>query len=366
MLKDHLAKLSSLFPMGRAALAGLDISSSGVKLVELEEVAGMRYRVLRYHVEPLPRDAVKDGDIQNMDVVVEAIRRILKQKGQSKLRQVAVCLPSSMVISKRMLLPSELNDDEMESMVESEVTQFLPFDLSEVNLDFTLLPPSSAITHADVEVLVAAAKKEKVEARVDLLDAAGLEVAVMDVEVYAVQNAARLITGQLPASAHNQIVAVVDIGAASTQLYVLRNHQLLFSREQSFGGGQLTYEIQRAFSLSPEEAEVYKKQGGLPESYEGEVLTPYMDTLASEVTRALQFFFASSSYNTIDHIVLAGGGALVPKLDKHIEQRTNIHTIMANPFAAMSVANSVRAKQLIKDAPMLMVACGLALRRFDS
>jgi len=366
MWKDQLAAVMGLFSTGHRSLAGLDISSSGVKLVELEEVGGVRHRVLRYHVEPLPRDAIKDGDIQNFDVVVEAIRRIIKQKGSSKVRQVAVCLPSSMAISKKMLLPADLDDDEMESMVEAEVSQFLPFDLSEVNLDFTILPSSSGISSTDVEVLVAAAKKEKVESRVGVVEAAGLEVGVIDVEVYAVQNAARLIASQLPASAHNQVIAIIDIGAFTTQLYVMRNHQLLFSREQSFGGGQLTYEVQRAFSLSPEEAEVYKKQGGLPESYEGDVLAPYMDTLAAEVTRALQFFFASSSYNTIDHIVLAGGGALVPKLDKHIEQRTNIHTIMANPFAAMSVANSVRAKQLSKDAPMLLVACGLAMRRFDS
>jgi type IV pilus assembly protein PilM len=175
-----------------------------------------------------------------------------------------------------------------------------------------------------------------------------------------------LIAGQLPASAHNQVIAMLDIGASTTQMYVIRNGQLLFSREQSFGANQLTYEIQRAFSLSPEEAELYKRQGGLPESYEPDVLFPYMDTLSAEVTRALQFFFASSSYNTIDHVVLAGGGSLVPKLDKHIEQRTNIHTIMANPFGIMSVANMVRSKQLTKDAPMLMVACGLAMRRFDS
>ncbi|MES2205735.1 MAG: pilus assembly protein PilM [Pseudomonadota bacterium] len=366
MWKDKLAAFSSLLSMGSRPLVGLDISSSGVKLVELEEVGGGRHRVLRYHVEPLPRDAIKDGDIQNFDVVVEAVRRLIKQKGSSKIRHVAISLPSSMAISKKMLMPADLDDSEMEAMIEAEVSQFLPFDLSEVNLDFTLLPSSGAVNSSDVEVLVAAAKKEKVDSRVAVVEAAGLEVAVVDVEVYAVQNAIRLIANQLPASAHNQVLALVDIGAYTTQLYVIRNQQLLFSREQSFGGGQLTYEIQRAFSLSMEEAEVYKKQGGLPESYEADVLIPYMDTLASEVSRALQFFFASSSYNTIDHVILAGGASLVPKLDKHIEQRTNIHTIMANPFAVMSVANTVRAKQLIKDAPMLMVACGLAMRRFDS
>jgi type IV pilus assembly protein PilM len=186
MWKDKLAAGFSLVSRGHRPLAGLDISASGIKLVELEDTGGAtRHHVLRYQIEPLPRDAIKDGDIHNFDLVSEAIRRLMKQKNGSKLKQVAIALPSSMAISKKMLLPAHLNEDEMEEMIEMEVGQFLPFDLEEVNLDFTVLSSPSASVGDDVEVLVAAARKEKIDARLAVVEAAGLEVAVVDVETYA-------------------------------------------------------------------------------------------------------------------------------------------------------------------------------------
>ena len=165
-------------------------------------------------------------------------------------------------------------------------------------------------------MLIAASRKEKVEDRVAIAEAAGLKPRVMDVESYATQEAFELIAPSLPANGRDQNIALVDIGAHVTHFYVLRNGQFLFSRDQAFGGNQLTQDIQRAFNLSPEEAEVGEANQGLPENYDTDVLQPFMETLALEITRALQFFFTSTPYNQVDQIVLAGGCALLAGLDE--------------------------------------------------
>src|SRR5512137_1416665 len=186
----------------------------------------------------------------------------------------------------------------------------------------------------------------------------------MDVESYAMQLAFELISPTLPASGRDQNIALVDIGAHVTHFYVLRNNQFLFARDQAFGGNQLTHDIQRAFNLSPDEAETAKRSQGLPENYDSDVLQPFMETLALEVTRALQFFFTSTTYNQVDQIVLAGGGALLPGLDELVAKRAGVATVVANPFAGMATSDQVKPRQLAQDAPLLLIACGLALRSF--
>jgi type IV pilus assembly protein PilM len=146
---------------------------------------------------------------------------------------------------------------------------------------------------------------------------------------------------------------------------VLRNGQQVYAREQAFGGAQLTQDIARHYGMTYEEAEAAKRAGNLPEGYDNELLAPFMESLALEVSRALQFFFTSTQYNSVDHIVLAGGCAVIPGIDEVVATRTQVSTLVANPFASMVLSDRVRAKSLLADASALMVACGLALRRFD-
>ena len=153
----------------------------------------------------------------------------------------------------------------------------------------------------------------------------------MDVESYATQEVFGLITPSLPANGRDQNIALVDIGAHVTHFYVLRNNQFLFSRDQAFGGNQLTQDIQRAFNLSPEEAESAKKNQGLPENYDSDVLQPFMETLALEITRALQFFFTSTSHNQVDQVVLAGGCAALPGIDELVAKRAGVATVDRQP-----------------------------------
>lgn len=344
-------------------LIGVDISSSAIKMVEIADAGKNLYRVERYAIEPLPKDAVVDGNIANLEAVAETMRRAWKKLG-SRVKSIALALPSAAVITKKIIVPAGLRESELELQVETEANQYIPFALDEVNLDFQLLGPAPS-SPDEVEVLIAASRKEKVEDRLACGEAAGLKAIVMDVESFATQTAYELIAHQLPNGGNEQIIAIVDIGAAMMHINVLHNNQSVYQREQSFGGNQLTQEIQRRYSLSAEEADLAKRNGGLPENYEAEVLQPFMDTLALEVARALQFFFSSTQYNRVDHILLAGGCAMIQGLDETVSSRTQVSTMIANPFANMALSQRIKPRQLAADAPALLIACGLGMRRFD-
>src|SRR6187455_3828272 len=363
MLAEKFSGALDVFKTKAPTLIGVDVASTSIKLVELSEAGKGAYRLERYTIEPLGRDTVQDGNIANLDQVSDALKRAWKRLG-SRNRNIAMALPAAMVITKKIIVPSGQKEEELELTVEAEANQYIPFALDEVNLDFQILGPAPN-NPDESEVLIAASRKEKVEDRVAVAEAAGLKPRVMDVESYAMQQAFELISPSLPASGRDQNIALVDIGAHVTHFYVLRNNQFLFSRDQAFGGNQLTQDIQRAFNLSPEEAESAKKNQGLPENYDADVLTPFMETLALEITRALQFFFTSTSYNQVDQVVLAGGCAQLPGLDDLVSKRAGVATVIANPFASMQASERIRPRQLAQDAPMLLIATGLALRSFE-
>ena len=353
----------SIFNPKARSLIGLDISSSSVKLVELASDGKNGYRVERYTIEVLPRDAVADGNIVNLDSAVEAVRRAWKKLATST-RNVAIALPASHVITKKIIVAAGQREEELEVQVESEANQYIPFALDEVNLDFQVVGPAPS-SPDEIEVLIAASRKEKVEDRVAVAESAGLKPVVMDVESYAVLSAFELIEKQLPDGGKGQIIALVDVGANVMNLTVLRDGQQLYVREQAFGGNQLTQDIARLFGMTFEEAEAEKRRNNLPDNYEAELLQPFIESMALEVSRALQFFFTSTQFNQVNHIVLAGGCAVLPGADEVVASRTQVNTIIANPFADMVLSDRVRAKSLLADASSLMAACGLALRRFD-
>jgi type IV pilus assembly protein PilM len=369
MLRGHLdfglTFLRGVLQSKSPPLIGVDISSSSIKLVELSDDGKNGLCLERYHIEPLPRDAVSEGNINNLDAVAEALRGGWKRMG-TRVRNVALALPTAAVITKRIVVPAGQREDELELQVETEANQYIPFALDEVNLDFQVLGHVHN-NEDELEVLIAASRKDKVEDRVAAAEASGLKAVVMDVESFATQTAFELIERQqLPNGGKDLTVAIVDVGTNITNVNVLRNHISVYMREAPFGGNQLTQDICSRYSLTIQEAESAKRAGGLPDGYESDVLKPFSDTLALEVARALQFFYTSTKYSQVDHILLCGGCAAISGIDQVVQQRTQVNTLVANPFVGMSCSTRVNPRHLASDAPSLVVACGLAIRRFDA
>jgi len=344
-----------------APVLGIDVSSTTVKLLELSHAQG-QYRVESYAVASLPQDAVIEKNVNDVDGVANAIRTVVAQS-RTKLKTVAAAVAGSSVITKMIDMPEGLSDDDMEMQLTLEADQYIPYPLEEVAIDFEVQGPSPE-REGQVEVLLAACRRETIDARVEAIEAAELTPRIMDVEAYAMERAFFLLQSQFDLSAQST-VAVVDIGATMTTLSVLNNGQTIYTREQLFGGKQLTDEIMRRYGLPLEEAGLAKKQGGLPDDYEPEVLDPFKDAVVQQVARSLQFFFSSSQYNDVDQIILAGGVASMDGLEELVQEKLGTPTAVANPFASMSVSSRVNAVALSSDAPAMMIACGLALRSFD-
>ena len=350
-----------LFGTAKTPLVGLDISSTAVKLLQLTESGG-RYRVEHYAVEPLPPNAVVEKNIVEVEAVGEAIKRAVARSG-AKAKHAAAAVSGSSVITKIIPMQGNLDEDAMVDQVQVEASNYIPYPIEEVSLDFEVLGPV-ANNPEMVQVMLAASRTENVEVRQSALDLGGLTAKVIDVEAFAMENAFKLVADQLSVP-KDAIVALVDIGATMTTLNVLRSQRSIYTREQVFGGKQLTDEVMRRYGLSYEEAGLAKRQGGLPESYDVEVLEPFKEALVQQVSRLLQFFYAGSEFNRVDQVVLAGGCASIAGIGSLVEEQLGVPTVIANPLANMALGPRVQAHALAQDAPALMIACGLALRSFD-
>lgn len=343
-------------------MIGLDISSSSAKLVELSQTAGGDYVLERLASEPFEKGWITDGQIEKFDEVVAAVRKLVDKSG-TKTRQVVMAMPQSAVITKRIMLPAGLREDELELQVEYEANQYIPFSLDEVSLDFCVVGPSPT-SGGDVEVLIAASRKERVQDRQGLAEAVGLKPMVLDIESHASLLAMSRIVDTLPNQGRDALVALFEIGADTTSLKVLRDGEMLYDRDQAFGGSQLTTLISRQYGFSFEEAEQKKLQGELPEDYDSVILTPFVDSLSQEIGRALQYFFTSTPHHKVHYVMLAGGTATLPGLKDRVTDLTGFAAMVVNPFDGMKIGGSVRETKVRKEAPSYLTACGLAMRRF--
>jgi type IV pilus assembly protein PilM len=323
-----------LFGKKHPPLLGLDISSSSVRLVELSQLNKMTFQFERYASEPLPHGMVVDGNIENIEQLSEIVRRLLQKSG-SQVGHVALGLPLAFVITKKLVLPAGLPEEALAVQVELEAGQYLPFSLDDASLDFReigLVADSSD----EIEVLLVAARKEKVEDRAAVAEVAGLKPVVMDVESYAARAALERLIPQLPQVGHGHVVAAFQIGAHTTHVSIVLNQQMIDEYEYEHEGEQSFNDNQ-----------------------------PFVENAAMEVVRVLQFLFNSTPYKHIDQILLAGEYAAIPGLSEYVADQTQISIVVVNPFQGMKLAKRLLAKQLCKEAPAYLVACGLALRRFD-
>ncbi|MCU7373564.1 pilus assembly protein PilM [Paucibacter sp. O1-1] len=343
-------------------MIGLDISSSSVKLVELGQNASGEMVLERFATESFEKGWITDGQIEKFDEVADAVRRVVARSG-TRTRDAVLAMPQSAVITKKIMLPAGLRDEELEIQVEAEANQYIPFSLDEVSLDFCVIGPSPTSV-GDVEVLIAASRKDRVQDRQGLAEAAGLRPVILDIESHASRMAmGRLITN-LPNAGKDALVALFEIGADTTSLKVLRDDEMLYDRDQAFGGSQLTQLISRQYGFSFEEAEQKKLSNELPEDFETVVLNPFVDSLSQEIGRALQYFFTSTPHHKVHYVMLAGGTATLAGLKERVTELTGFACMVVNPFENMGLGSAVREPKLRREAPAYLTACGLAMRRF--
>ncbi|AZS49670.1 pilus assembly protein PilM [Entomomonas moraniae] len=343
-------------------MLGIDIGSSSVRVVDLDQ-SGNSYVLNGYAIEDLPLGVVSDRTIHDVEAVGKTLEKAIKS-ARVKATQAAVAVGGSSVITRVVDVIKGVSDADVEVQLQLEADQYIPYPLDEVSIDFARLSTISPNDDTKEEVLLAACRKESIEVRESVLAFVGLTAGVVDLESYAMERAASLLPIVKKASTTIP-VAVVDIGSTMLSFNIIFNDHIIYNREQMFGGRQLTEEIQRHYGLTFLDAERAKKKGELPDDYEESVLKGFMDQVSDQIARSLQFFFATGQYTSVDGIVLVGGGARVKQLTSYIQNKLNIPTQTANPFADMKTSSRINASALAQDAPALMIACGLAMRSFD-
>lgn len=343
---------------------GIDVSSTAVKLLELTEVGG-RLKLRSYGVQPLEPETVVDGVIVDVEGVGDALAQLVS-RCKPKTRWGAAAVSSGETITKIIPMEASLTEAEMEDQITFELGRHISYPADEVSMDFCVLGPVEN-NPSYVQILLVASRTENVQLRTDALEVAGLKPAVVDVEAYAIERAFyRLLEKELPSHVEDKPVALFDVGATLSTLHVLHQGRVVYSRDQGFGGHQLTEEIQRRYGMSFEEAELAKRYDeNLPNDYRDEVLDPFKDALTKQLNRSLQYYLSSMQMPEIGHIVLAGGSAAITNLAALVENVTGISCSVANPIMDMALGDRISMVDATNDAPALLVACGLALRSFD-
>lgn len=352
-----------LFKSTARPLIGLDITTSSVKLIELS-MSGGQYRVESYAAEATPPNSINEKAIVDATAVGDAIKRAVKRSG-ARAKEVAVAISGDAAITKVIQMPKTLSEAELEGQVEMQADQYIPFPMEEVSFDFEVIGPSEKDPDM-LDVLLVATRTENVEQRMSACTAAGLTPRIVDVEAFALENACKLLTHQMPDGGLDRVIAVVDFGASSTTFSVLRDLKVIYTRDFAFGGQQLTEEIMRTYGLSMEEAGRAKKEGGLPSNYQTEVLDPFIDDMCQQVSRSLQFFLASGAgREQPEQIIICGGCANIPGAADVVTSRVGIPAEKGDPLGQMKISSKAKSQAVKKDATALLTACGLALRSFD-
>ncbi len=343
---------------GSKALAGLDIGSSSIKIVQLKET-GKGYRLLNMAVRPLPQEVIVDGAIMDAGVISDTLREMIKEM-KLKVKDVAVSVSGHSVIIKKIKV-QEMTEEELERNIQFEAEQYVPFDASEVNMDFVIMGTMEG--EGKMEVLLVVVKKDVINDLTTVVSEAGLNPVVVDVDAFALQNMYETNYVLNP----EDVVALVNVGASTTNINIIRDGISIFTRDVSFGGNQFTESIQKQLQVSYEEAEMLKKGESVGEKGPEDVapiIGVICDNLGQEIQRSMDFFNSSNPDIQISRIALCGGGAKVGRIMQAVEQRLGVQVEVVNPLEAIAVNRKKFDPDLIEDvAPMLGIGVGLAIRK---
>lgn len=341
-------------------VVGLDIGSSTIKLVELRERKGSQFQLQRIGVEPLSPEAIVDGSIMDSSLVVDAIQKLVQTTGV-KNNNFATSVSGHSVIIKKIELPA-MEPDELAESIQWEAEQHIPFDINDVRLDYLTLSGDDPGLE-NMEVLLVAVKREKVNDYVSVISQSGRNPQIVDVDAFAIQNAYELNYQLDPL----KVVALINMGAGVSNINVVARAQSVFWRDISFGGNQFTEALQREYNLSFDQAELLKRGenvGSYTTADARRVLDTVSAEMANEIQKTFDFFAATSSEGPVDELVLSGGCALTPNLQEILRERFGVPTELLNPFRQVSFKESDFNREYLESiAPMLAVSVGLAIRK---
>lgn len=344
-----------LFGPNNKAVIGVDIGTHSVKVVEL---AGSKVnpKVIAWGVAPMPSGAFSENAIANADQVADVLSGLLVSSG-ARGDSVAVAVSSSHAITKTLGMPSDMSEFDLEEQIGIEALHFIPYPIDEVNLDFEVLGPSTT-NPSENDVLLVACRRSIVEDYIDLVEGLNMTLSYVDIDTYALERVYRSQSSM--GSSSGEPVAIFDVGASSSHLMVVNDARVLYSRHQNFGASQLIKLIRKEYGVSAEEAEEILNSSQPPGDFLSAVQEPFVEMLQQEVNRALQFFYSSSSYSNVDHVVLSGACSGLAGIAGDLEIKLRSKVSVLNPVANANVQS--RRDAIVSKAPSLAVAYGLALR----
>ena len=343
------------------AVIGLDIGSSAVKAVELKPV-GKGFRVAAFGAQPVPPDSIVDGAIIDAGAVADAIKRIFDGSKSFKSKEVCASLSGNAVIVKKITLPV-MTESELGESIYWEAEQYIPFDIQDVNLDYQILDPGTGPeSRGSMDVLLVAAKKEKIGDYTSVIAQAGRTPVIVDVDAFALQNAFEANYGLTP----SQVVVLLNAGASAININILQGDQSVFTRDISMGGNAYTEAVQKELDLPFENAEALKQ--GIPTdgaTFEEArpVLHAVTENVLLEIQKTFDFYKASASSDQIDRIMLSGGASRVDGFRTTLQERFNAPVEDFDPFKTIGWDAKKLASDAMDVASTAAVAVGLALRR---
>lgn len=343
-------------------ILGIDISSNSVKILEIIGNSD-NHIVKNFAREFLPPEAMDGHEIIDSTAVGLCIKKLL-HRHKISTKSVALAVPDSSVISKVIQMNDGLSEGELEELVILEADKYIPYAIDEINIDFEIQGPSEK-NSAMIDVLIVASRSENVSKRIEAITKAGLTTTIVDVESFAIERAIQLLAVELPAEGKGKVIALVDIGANYTHLFVLENMKAMFTREDQFGMVKLIKEIASHYQFTIQEAHKRYINETLPEDFKTILLEPFIVKMCSQIKRTLQFFFSTSHHAYVDHIILAGGAARIDTFDKQLEHALGVSVSIANPCKYLQTDLTLDKAGLNAAAPSFLIASGLALRHIE-
>ena len=337
---------------------GVDIGASAVKCVELVGSASSP-KVKSWGIEPLEAGAIEEGSIVQQDNVIASLDALLS-RCRIKAKNAAVAVSSSHAITKVVPMPSDMTESDVEDQVEMEASHFVPYAIDDVNLDFQLMGPTQSNPENEQDVLIAACRTDIVDDYVSVIEEVGLQASIVDIDTFAIQ---RLYSNQrIPNMTKKtaKAVAAFDIGVNTTKVVVFEGDDVIFSRQQKFGGSQLVNLVRQEYGLGISEALAVLESESPPADIVDNVYKPFISMAANEFNRALQFFYSSTKHEVVSRILFSGGVSGMPNFSESMSQALNIKAQDLVDFSQFSVRGNRGA--LVSNMGRLSVATGLALR----